>query len=58
MAVPTSKQWQKREDQAGAQNVSNHSTEVIKPEETVAVSIVTWKWILILVTKKSTQMHS
>ena len=28
MAVPTSKQRQKREDQAGVQNVSNHSTEV------------------------------
>ena len=28
MAVPTSKQRQKREDQAGVQNVSNHSTDV------------------------------
>ena len=28
MAVPTSKQRQKGEDQAGVQNVSNHSTEV------------------------------
>ena len=27
-------------------------------QETVAVSILTWKWILISVIKKSTQMHS
>ena len=38
MAVPTSKQWQEREDQAEYQTFRTTPQKFTKPQETVAVS--------------------